>query len=63
MKLGDMLICGLKIVGTVGIVVWNAVRLVQTRHCLLRKEACENENCKWWNFCDKHGNSLFMDIY
>lgn len=47
----------------VGIIVWNIARIVQTRHCWKRKEPCENSQCKWWNFCDKHGETLTVDIY
>lgn len=47
----------------VGIIAWNIVRIVQMRHCWKRKEPCENSQCKWWSFCDKHGETLTVDIY
>lgn len=47
----------------VGVIAWNIVRIVQMRHCWKRKEPCENSQCKWWNFCDKHGETLTADLY
>ncbi len=50
-------------IGIVGIIAWNIVRIVQMRHCWKRKEPCENSQCKWWYFCDKHGETLTVDLY
>ncbi len=47
----------------VGIIAWNIVRIVQMRHCWIRKKPCEKSQCKWWNFCDKHGDTLTVDLY
>lgn len=63
MRMESVFSCVLGITVASGIIAWNTVRLIQTRHCIFRKEPCENKGCKWWDFCDKHGNSLFMDIY
>lgn len=46
-----------------GIIAWNIVRIVQMRYCWKRKELCENSQCKWWYFCDKHGATLTVDLY
>lgn len=63
MQIANQLIFVLKVIIVMFLTVWNSIRLIQTRHCWTRKEPCNNEECKWRNFCDKHGNSMFMDIY
>lgn len=52
-----------KDIAIVGIIAWNIVRIIQMRHCWKRKKPCENSQCKWWNFCDKHGETLTVDLY
>lgn len=59
----SQLLIFIKCVFILGIIGWNVLRIVQTRHCWNRKEPCENSQCKWWYFCDKRGGSLTVDLY
>lgn len=59
----NQLLIFIKCIVILGVVAWNVLRIIQTRHCWKRREPCENSQCKWWYFCDKHGESLIVDIY
>lgn len=59
----SQLLIFIKFVMILGIIGWNVVRIVQIRHCWNRKEPCENSQCEWRYFCDKHGGSLTVDLY
>lgn len=59
----DQFLLIIKGIVVLGIFAWNTVRIVQMRHCWKRKEPCENSQCKWWYFCDKHGETLTVDLY